>query len=80
MAWQSVYVSRCRSLHGTLLPTLAVGTFQSAVDNPVVGTFQLAVDRPCPLRCGLRWGMEPEHKIHKLFHAFKSFLKNILSG
>ena len=49
MAWQSVYVSRCRSLHGTLLPTLAVGTFQSAVDNPVVGTFQLAVDRPLPI-------------------------------
>ena len=34
------------SLHGTLLPSLAVGTFQSAVDNPVVGTFQSAVDNP----------------------------------
>ena len=51
MAWQSVYVSHCRSLHGTLLPTLAVGTFQSAVDNPVVGTFQSAVDRPFLYGC-----------------------------
>ena len=46
MAWQSVCVSRCRGPHGRFLPTLAVGTFQSAVDNPVVGTFQSAVDRP----------------------------------
>ena len=32
MAWQSVYVSRCRSLHGTLLPMLAGVTSQSARD------------------------------------------------